>query len=64
VVLFQCRACIRKLLFIVKMGGLRQTRSPTPDRDRLLEELKGLGGKILTTSLSREDEARLRDFLT
>jgi len=36
------------------------TRSPTPDRDRLLEEVKGLGGKILMTSLSHEDEARLQ----
>src|SRR5215472_19367799 len=39
------------------------TRSPTPDKDRLLEELKGLGGKILMTSLSHEDEARLQAAL-
>jgi uncharacterized membrane protein len=36
------------------------TRKPTSDRDRVLEELKGLGGKIFTTSLSHEDEARLQ----
>jgi uncharacterized membrane protein len=36
------------------------TRRPTSDRDRVLEELKGLGGKIFTTPLSREDEARLQ----
>jgi uncharacterized membrane protein len=40
------------------------TRSPTPDRERLLEELKGLGGKILMTSLSHEDEARLQAALS
>ena len=40
------------------------TRSPTPDRDRMLEELKGLGGKILVTSLSHEDEARLQAALS
>ena len=36
------------------------TRRPTSDRDRVLEELKGLGGKIFTTPLSQEDEARLQ----
>jgi uncharacterized membrane protein len=40
------------------------TRSPSPDKDRLLEELKGLGGKILMTSLSHEDEARLQAALS
>ena len=40
------------------------TRSPSPDRNRLLEELKGLGGKILMTSLSHEDEARLQAALS
>ncbi|MGA8659872.1 MAG: DUF1269 domain-containing protein [Chthoniobacterales bacterium] len=40
------------------------TRSPSPDTDRLLEELKGLGGKILMTSLSHEDEARLQAALS
>jgi uncharacterized membrane protein len=39
------------------------TRSPTPDRERLLEELKGLGGKILMTSLPHSDEARLQAAL-
>jgi uncharacterized membrane protein len=40
------------------------TRSPSPDRDRMLEELKGLGGKILMTSLSHEDQARLQAALS
>ena len=31
---------------------------------RMLEELKGLGGKILMTSLSHEDEARLQAALS
>ena len=40
------------------------TRSPSPDRDRLVEEVKGIGGKILMTSLSHEDEARLQAALS
>ena len=40
------------------------TRRPTPDKDRVLEELKGLGGKIFMTSLSHEDEARLQAALS
>ena len=40
------------------------TRRPSPDKDRLLEELKGLGGKILVTWLSHEDEARLQAALS
>jgi len=40
------------------------TRSPSQDRDRMLEELKGLGGKILMTSLSHEDEAKLQAALS
>jgi uncharacterized membrane protein len=43
----------RSVLFVL-------TRKPTSDKDRVLEELKGLGGKIFTTSLSHEDEARLQ----
>jgi uncharacterized membrane protein len=39
-------------------------KKPTPDRDRVLEELKGLGGKILITSLSHEDKARLQAALS
>jgi uncharacterized membrane protein len=38
-------------------------RKGTPDRDKVLEELKGTGGKILKTSLSHEDEARLQAAL-
>jgi uncharacterized membrane protein len=40
------------------------TRRPTPDKDRVFEELKGLGGKIFMTSLSHEDEARLQAALS
>jgi len=39
-------------------------RNPTPDRDRVLEGLKGLGGKILMTSLSHEDKAKLQAALS
>jgi uncharacterized membrane protein len=39
-------------------------RRPVPDRERLLQELKGTGGKILKTSLSHEDEARLQAALS
>ena len=40
-------------------------RRAMPDRDRVLEgELKGTGGKILKTSLSHEDEAKLQAALS
>jgi uncharacterized membrane protein len=39
-------------------------RRATPYRDRVLEELKGTGGKILKTSLSHEDEAKLQAALS
>ena len=39
------------------------TRRPTPDKDRLLEELKGLGGRIFMTWLSHEDQTRLQAAL-
>jgi uncharacterized membrane protein len=39
-------------------------RRATPDRDRVLAELNGLGGKILKTSLSHEDEAKLQAALS
>ena len=51
-VLIPCRSA----LFVL-------TRRPTSDKDRVLEELKGLGGKIFTTSLSHEDEVRLQAAL-
>jgi uncharacterized membrane protein len=38
-------------------------RRPTSDRDRVLEELNGTGGKILMTSLSHQDEDRLQAAL-
>ncbi len=37
-------------------------RSATPDK--VLEELKGTGGKVLKTSLSHEDESRLQTALS
>jgi uncharacterized membrane protein len=46
----------RSVLFVL-------TRRPTSDKDRVLEELKGLGGKIFMTSLSHEDEVRLQAAL-
>jgi uncharacterized membrane protein len=46
----------RSVLFVL-------TRRPTSDKDRVLDELKSLGGKIFTTSLSHEDEARLQAAL-
>ena len=39
------------------------TGRPTPDKDRLLGELKGLGGRIFITSLSHEDQTRLQAAL-
>ena len=39
------------------------TRRPASNKDRVLEELKGLGGKVFTTPLSHEDEARLQATL-
>jgi uncharacterized membrane protein len=36
---------------------------PSPDRENVLKELSGAGGKILTTSLSHADEAKLQDAL-
>jgi uncharacterized membrane protein len=39
-------------------------RRGAPDRDRVLEELKGTGGRILKTSLSHEDEAKLQAALS
>jgi uncharacterized membrane protein len=39
------------------------TGLPSPDRESVLKELSGFGGKILTTSLSHSDEARLQAAL-
>jgi len=39
-------------------------RKATPDRDIVLEKVKGIGGKILMTSLSHEDEAKLQAALS
>ena len=38
-------------------------RNATPAPDKVLEELKGTGGTILQTSLSKEGEARLQAAL-
>ena len=40
------------------------TRSPSPDKDQMLEEVKGQGGEILMTLLSREDQAKLQTALS
>ena len=39
------------------------TGVPSPDRENVLKELTGFGGKVLTTSLSHSDEARLQAAL-
>jgi uncharacterized membrane protein len=39
-------------------------RKATPYREMVLEKLKGIGGKILMTSLSHEDEAKLQAALS
>jgi uncharacterized membrane protein len=39
------------------------TGEPSPDREMVLKELSGIGGKILTTSLSHSDEAKLQAAL-
>jgi uncharacterized membrane protein len=39
-------------------------RKGTPDREKVLEELKGTGGRILKTSLSHENEAKLQAALS
>jgi uncharacterized membrane protein len=39
------------------------TGVPSPDRESVLKELNGIGGKILTTSLSHSDEAKLQAAL-
>jgi len=40
------------------------TGMPSPDREKILEELRGIGGKILTTTLSHEDETKLQTALS
>ena len=39
------------------------TGLPSPDREGILKELSGIGGKILTTSLSHSDEDLLQAAL-
>jgi uncharacterized membrane protein len=39
------------------------TGEPSPDRESVLQELTGFGGRILTTSLSHSDEAKLQAAL-
>jgi uncharacterized membrane protein len=36
---------------------------PSPDRENVLQEVRGIGGKILMTSLSHADEAQLQAAL-
>jgi len=40
------------------------TRTPTPNREQVLAELEGLGGKVLMTSLSHKDQATLQAVLS
>ena len=40
------------------------TGRPSPDRENVVKELSGIGGKILTTSLSHTDEALLQAALS
>ena len=47
----------RSVLFVL-------TRTPTPSKDRLLEGLRGVGGKVLMTTLSHEDASRLQSALS
>jgi uncharacterized membrane protein len=39
------------------------TGVPSPDRESVLKELTGFGGKIVTTSLSHSDQAKLQAAL-
>jgi uncharacterized membrane protein len=40
------------------------TGTPSPNKDRMLEGLRGLGGKVLMASLSREDISTLQAALS
>jgi uncharacterized membrane protein len=40
------------------------TGTPSPDREKVLQELSGIGGKVLTTSVSHADEAKLQAALS
>ena len=40
------------------------TGRPSPDRENVLQELSGIGGKVLTTSVSHTDEAKLQAALS
>jgi uncharacterized membrane protein len=40
------------------------TRSQSPDREEMLAALEGLGGKVMMTSLSHEDQAKLQAALS
>jgi uncharacterized membrane protein len=39
------------------------TGRPSPDRENVMQELSGIGGKVLTTSLSHADETKLQAAL-
>jgi len=58
-------AFMKELAATLKPGGsvlFALVRTATPDR--VLDELKGTGGKILRSSLSHEDEARLQSAIS
>ena len=39
-------------------------RRPSPDREKVLKELTGIGGKVLMTSVSHDDAVRLQAALS
>jgi len=39
-------------------------RRPSPDTERVLKELKGIGSEILITSVTHEDAAKLQAALS
>jgi uncharacterized membrane protein len=57
---------MKELAGLLTPGGsalFALTGVPSPDRESVLKELTGFGGKILTTSLSHSDEAKLQAAL-
>jgi uncharacterized membrane protein len=58
---------MKKLVRILLPGGSALfvlSGRPSPDREEVFKELSGIGGKVLGTSLSRTDEAKLQAALT
>jgi hypothetical protein len=53
--------CVRRTLKLGSVTGEFLVRKATPDK--VLDELKGFGGKVLHTSLTHEKEAKLQAAL-